>query len=169
MKTLEFLSKRLAVVIALATLSLPARAADQTWTGGSDNQWTTTGNWSGSALPGATDTVTYNNFSTANLSNWLSLPFAIKGLVVSNVPGPVSINSASTLTFTNGINMANATQPLTIAAPVALSTNVMNTNLSWNVVAGQTLAVPGLVSGSGGLYKDGFGTLYLSGTNTFTG
>src|ERR1035441_9992086 len=104
MKSLEFLTQRLAVVVALATLNLSVRA-DQTWTGGTDNQWTTTGNWSGNALPLGADNVIYNNLSTANLSNWLSQAFAIKGLVVSNVPGPVSINSTSTLTVTNGINM----------------------------------------------------------------
>src|ERR1035441_4904363 len=106
MNTLESLAKRFAVVIALATLNLSA-LADQTWTGGTDNQWTTTGNWSSNASPVGADTVIYNNLSTADLSNWLSQAFAIKGLVVSNVPGPVSINSTSTLTVTNGINMTD--------------------------------------------------------------
>ena len=168
MNTLESLVKRFVVVITLATLNLSA-LADQTWTGGTDNQWTTTGNWSGNALPLGADNVIYNNLFTANLSNWLSQAFAIKGLVVSNVPGPVSINSTSTLTVTNGINMTNAAQSLTIAAPVALGASVMGPNLSWYVTNSQTLSVPGVVSGSGGLYKDGLGTLYLSATNTFTG
>src|ERR1035438_3111962 len=168
MNTLESLVKRFVVVIALAALNLSA-LADQTWTGGTDNQWTMTGNWSGNALPLGADNVIYNNLSTANLSNWLSQAFAIKGLVVSNVPGPVSINSTSTLTVTNGINMTNAAQSLTIAAPVALGASVMGPNLSWYVTNSQTLGVPGVVSGSGGLYKDGLGTLYLSATNTFTG
>ena len=59
MKTLEFLAKRLAVVLALATLSLSV-LADETWKGATDNQWTTTANWSGSAIPGSTDFVIYN-------------------------------------------------------------------------------------------------------------
>jgi fibronectin-binding autotransporter adhesin len=159
-------------VLALALLALPSLsvvAADQTWNGGTDTQWTTTANWSGNALPGAADAVIYNNLSVGQLSNWLSQAFSIKGLVVSNVPGPVSINSTSTLTFTNGINMSQATRSLAIAAPVALGAIPMKATLSWNVATGQTLTVSGPISGSAGLYKDGPGALYLSGTNTFTG
>ena len=168
MKTLQFITRRFAAVLALCALSLSA-LADQTWLGGSDNQWTTTANWSGTALPAGADQVVYNNLSTANLSNWLSQAFSIKGITVSNVAAPVSINSASTLTVTNGINMTNAAQSLTIAAPIALGASVMGPNLSWYVTNASQLNVPGVVSGSGGLYKDGSGTLYLSATNTFTG
>jgi autotransporter-associated beta strand protein len=168
MKILESPAKRLAVVITLTTLNLSV-LADQTWLGGSDNQWTTTANWNGAALPGASDQVVYCNLSTANLSNWLSQAFTIKGFTVSNVPGPVSINSASTLTVPNGINMTNAVQSLTLSAPIALGASIMGPNLSWYVTNAAQLNVPGVVSGSGGLYKDGSGTLYLSATNTFTG
>ena len=168
MNTLESLAKRLAVVIALTTLTLSVRA-DQTWIGGTDNQWTTAGDWSGAALPAGADQVIYNNLSTANLSNWLSQAFSIKGITVSNVAVPVSINSASTLTVTNGINMTNAAQNLTIAAPLALGSSVMGPNLSWYVTTNMTLSASSPVSGSGGLYKDGAGALYLNATNTFTG
>ena len=175
MKTLESLARRFTVVIALAALSLSTVAADQTWNGGANNQWTTTANWSGNALPGGTDAVIYNNLSTGHLSNWLAQAFSIKDLVVSNVPGPVSINSsANTLTLTPSflnssnppvaINLSNATYSLTVAASVALGTNQ-----SWYVTNGQTLSIPGAVSGGAGLYKDGLGTLFLNGTNTFTG
>jgi hypothetical protein len=109
---------------ALSAVSLCVRA-DQIWIGTADNQWTTAANWSGSASPGAADAVIYNNLSTGNLSNWLSQPFSIKGLVVSNAPGPVTIASTTALTCTNGINMVQAAQSLRIAAPLALGTNVI--------------------------------------------
>ena len=43
--------------------------------------------------------VIYNGSSTGNLSNWLSQAFSIKGILFTNPAGPVSINSASTLTM----------------------------------------------------------------------
>jgi autotransporter-associated beta strand protein len=155
--------------LALAGLPWPA-LGDQTWKGSTDNQWTTPANWSGSALPGSGDLVIYSSLSIANLSNWLAEDFTVKGLLVSNVPAPVSINSANTLTLTPAtagavaVNMSNATQGLTLAGPVALGTNQ-----SWYVTTNQTLTVPGVISGTNALYKDGFGALLLSGTNTFTG
>jgi hypothetical protein len=75
-------AKRVILLAALLALSLSVQA-DQTWQGTFDNQWTTPGNWSGNAPPGATDTVIYNNTSTGNLSNWLSQPFSIKGITLT--------------------------------------------------------------------------------------
>src|ERR1035437_5659149 len=165
MNTLESPAKRFAVAIALATLNLSV-LADQTWKGTSDNLWSTTANWSGGAAPLAADNVIYNATSTGNLSNWLSSAYTINGILFTNPAGPVSI-SGSALTFNGGgINMSNATQSLTIAAPVALGASNI-----WVVANNQTLLVSGILSGgsANGIYKDGFGTLYLSGANTFTG
>lgn len=156
--------KSLALSLILFCLAQPV-LADQTWKGTTDNQWTTPGNWSGGALPGLTDLVIYNNTSTANLSNWLSQGFSIKGILFSNVPGSVSINSGNVLTNgASGINMTNVTQNLAITASLALGANQ-----SWIVATNQSLTVSGTLSGTGGLYKDAFGTLFLTGTNTFTG
>ncbi|HVM51511.1 MAG TPA: HYR domain-containing protein [Candidatus Acidoferrum sp.] len=158
-----YLPLRLAAVITAAALNFTA-LADQTWKGTTDNLWSTTGNWSGNAQPGSSDIVIYNNFSTANLSNWLSSAYSIKGIEFSNVPSPASI-SGSTLTVAGGgINLSNAAQPLTINAPVALSAAQ-----TWGVATNQSLLVSGVVSGSSTLTKDTWGTLYLNGANTFTG
>lgn len=172
MKTIAVLSKQLVLLAALPILALSA-LADQTWKGTTDNQWNVGGNWSG-GVPGSSDVVIYNNLSTANLSNWLGQPFGIAGILVSNVPTAVSINDTDpindplTITpispATNGIDMTKATHGLTISAAVVLGANQI-----WNVTNTQTLLVPGVVSGSGGLYKDGFGSLYLTGPNSFTG
>jgi autotransporter-associated beta strand protein len=159
---------RCAALFAALHLASSALASDQTWKGTSDNQWTTSGDWSGNALPGTGDAVIYNNLSTGNLSNWLGQDFAIKGIVFSNVPAPVSISSANTLTLTNGINMSNALQTLTINAPLTVGTGT-TTNQIWAVAPNQSLLVQGPVSGPATLYKDAQGTLYLNGTNTFTG
>src|ERR1017187_2791725 len=100
MNTLESLAKRFAIVIALITLNVSV-LADQTWKGTSDNLWTTTGNWSGSAIPTSADNVIYNATSTGNLSNWLSQAFSIKGILFTNPAGPVSLNNSG-ITLTLG-------------------------------------------------------------------
>ena len=90
MKTIAVLSKRLVLLAALPILALSA-LADQTWKGAS----TTNGAWGptgAGAIPGTGDFAIFNNLSTANLSNWLGGDFSIEGVVVSNVPGAVSIN-----------------------------------------------------------------------------
>jgi autotransporter-associated beta strand protein len=166
MKTMNLIPHRLAVLLGLGcALSLSA-LADQTWKGTSDNLWSTTLNWSGGAAPLSTDNVVYNGTSTANLSNWLGSTYTIAGILFTNPAGPVSISGSALTINGGGINMSNATQNLTLAAPIALGAS--NT---WVVNANQTLLVSGLLSGAGanGIYKDGFGTLYLSGANTFTG
>ena len=138
MKTIAVLPKQLLLLAALPILTLPA-LADQTWEGANGNLWNVQANWSGNALPGATDAVIYNNLSTANLSNWLGQDFTIKDIIVSNAPGAVSIGGANkltltptTLNYTNigttnlsllGIGMNNAAQNLAISAAVALGTN----------------------------------------------
>jgi autotransporter-associated beta strand protein len=165
MNTLESLAQRSAVVIALITLNVSV-LADETWKGTSDNLWSTTANWSGGAAPLSTDNVIYNATSTGNLSNWLSSAYTINGILFTNPAGPVSI-SGSTLTINGGgINLSNASQSLTIAAPV-----VLGASQSWVVTNNQTVLVSSVLSGAtaANLYKDGFGALYLSGANTFTG
>ena len=148
--------------LALATLS---GFADQTWKGTTDNQWSTTGNWSGGAAPGSTDLVIYNANSSANLSNWLGSAYSVKGILFTNPAGPVSLNSANTFTSgASGINLSNANQSLTFNAPVALAASQI-----WVVATNQSLTVNGPVSGAFGLYKDSGGTLVLNGTNTFSG
>jgi fibronectin-binding autotransporter adhesin len=184
MKTIAVLPKQLVLLVALPLIALSA-LADQTWKGSVNNQWDVAGNWSGSALPAATDVVIYNNLSALNLGGVLGEAFTIQAVVVSNVPGAVSISdpSSSILTlapttslYTNvvgsttnrmplGIGTANATQNLAISVPVALASTQ-----AWVVASGQTLDVSGPVSGaSSGIYKDGLGTLTLEGTNSFTG
>ena len=80
----------------------------------------------------------------------------------SNPSGPVSIGGANKLTLTNGINMGNATQPLTITAPV-----VVGAAQTWTNSASGSLTVSNL-SGSSALTLAG-GTVVLNGTNTTTG
>ncbi len=172
MKILIAQSKHLLVLTAAAAFSLSA-LADQTWKGPINNLWNVGGNWSGNAIPGTGEAAVFNNLSTANRSTSLGQDFSIGSIVVSNVPGAVSISGANTLTLTPpvlnanlpiGINMSNAIQSLSITAPLSLG----NTQL-WAVASGQGLDVSGTISGAGGLYKDALGALTLEGANSFSG
>ena len=82
------LISRLLLTGALALATLPG-FADQTWKGTTDNQWSTTGNWSGGVAPGSTDLVIYNANSSVNLSNWLGSAYSVKGILFTNPAGPV--------------------------------------------------------------------------------
>ncbi len=171
----------LAVLLALGG-SLVSTLADRNWTGAENNQWTTSANWSGGALPGSGDIVYYNASSAANLSNWLTSAFTIKGLAYSNAPTSVmppngiaigASGTGTTLTIGGGgIDVSLASSNLTLTLPC-----VMGADQSWLVRSNQTLAFSNVVSGSGNLTNiyaanassSAPGTIYLSGANTFTG
>src|ERR1035438_1844592 len=99
MRTNAVSFKQIVLLGALSILALPA-LADQTWTGAANNQWNSAANWSGTALPGASDAVIYNSFSLLNLGGVLGEDFAIQGILVSNAPTAVAIGGANTLTLT---------------------------------------------------------------------
>lgn len=166
-RTRHLLLKNLGLCAVVTTLTLPASAADQRWTG-SSALWNATANWSGGALPAATDLAIFNNLSTGNLSNVLGQSFSIKGLVYTNLATAVSINVTTnihTLTLgASGVDMTTASSNLTIAA-----STILGAAQTWAITTSRTLTVSRPLSGSGNLIKDLPGTLSLTGTNTFTG
>ena len=133
------------------------------WTGAGGTSWIMPGDWLTGVIPSGTNTVLFNNLSTANLATVLNANFNIQSLVVSNPAGPVSIGGANTLALTNGINMANANQSLTITAPV-----VVGAAQTWTNSGAGILTVSNL-SGSATLTLAGTGTVVLNGTNSTTG
>jgi len=79
----------------------------------------------------------------------------------SNMNGPATITDSSTLTV--GASGINCTNNATLNCPV-----VLGAAQSWNVFSANTLAVGGVISGTGSLTVSGPGTLTLSGANTYT-
>lgn len=148
-------------LIVVASLCAASSAyADQTWTGDAlDGFWTSTGNWSGAAIPGAADIAIFNASSDTNTATTLAATFSIKGLRILNPVGAVSIAAGNTLTLdSSGIDMSTAEQDLSIAAPL-----VVNTAQTWNVASSRLLTVSGSSSGStGALTKSGDGILQLN-------
>jgi autotransporter-associated beta strand protein len=142
-------------------------AAPKTWSGGSgsDSQWTTAGNWVGGVAVAAADTVVYDAYSAARLTDQtLGASINIGGLTLTAPVGPVTILPGNTLTLgTAGLDLSAALWDLTLGCGVSLGATQ-----SWNVNTGRTLTVSGPINGASVLTKTGAGTLVLSGTNTFS-
>ena len=136
------------------------------WTGAVGTFWTTAGNWSSGTVPSPGDPINFNSSSTANLNTVLNTNFGISTLTVTVPTGSVSIaaGGAYTLSITNGINLASATQDLTMTAPLALGASQ-----TWSVTNTHTLSVNGGVSGSAALTLSGGGKVSLGGAATYTG
>lgn len=159
------LSRSSLIVVASLCVATSVHA-DQTWTGDTlDGFWTSTGNWSGAAIPGASDVAIFNVTSDTNTATTLGATFSIKGLKIVDPIAAVSIAAGNTLTLdSSGIDMSTATQNLTVNAPL-----VLGVAQSWNVQTGRTLTVSGGVSGTGPLTTSGAGIVALGGTNAYTG
>ena len=134
------------------------------WTGATNTSWVTPGNWNPGGAPAKGQSVVFNNLSLTNLATVLNADFSLYYLTLLNPSGPVSIGGTNTLTLASGINLAAATQNLTINAPL-----VLGASQDWTVVGTRTLSVNGPVSGEAGLNILGGGTVSLGGTNTYTG
>ena len=134
------------------------------WTGTSSTSWGTAGNWSAGTIPSAGTNVVFDALSSANLATVLDTGYNLNSLSVISPTGPVSIGGASTLSLTNGINLAYATQPLTMTAPLMLGASQ-----SWTVTNQASLSANGGISGSATLSLAGGGTVSLGGADTYTG
>ncbi len=134
------------------TLQVPDPASTD-WTGNTDDNWQTSGNWTAVVLPGPGSSVVFNaaaphlptlyqNESVAGVK-FLTAGWTILGSGTLTI-GAVGVNSAGA-----GAN--------TIAPPVTLGANS-----TWTTAAGNTLRVTGDVTGgSRALIKAGPGTLVL--------
>ena len=152
------------------------------WTGGANPSWMSAANWDSTNLNPTINqlgdfAVVFNNRSTNNLNtvlNFASNPavsnnFSVYGITVSNPPGPVSMGATNTLVVGNFINLAGASQNLTINAPVFIGEQQGFARHFWTVASGRTLSLNGGVGGASDLMIAGGGTVALAGINTYTG
>ncbi|HZZ26912.1 MAG TPA: family 43 glycosylhydrolase [Pirellulales bacterium] len=141
------------------------------WSGSTSSNWSATGNWSSSQVPSASGSVA--NFGT-NSSNHYSVnldsPQTISRInFLSSASYTIGANGGNVLTFVKmeddpaaTINVSAGSH--TIAAPIT-TTNDLGINVT---PAASILTLSGSLSGVN-LYKYGFGTLTLGGTDTYTG
>jgi MBG domain (YGX type)/YDG domain/Bacterial Ig-like domain (group 3) len=134
-----------------------------TWTGATNGDWMTAGNWSSDTVPQAGDDLVFPPAPTS--SNFV---------VVNNFPANTQFNSITIEASTYSLSG----NPIDVATEVAAtyssgsSNDAIATDLiggTVSVATGGTLNMEGAISGSAGLSLSGGGTFDLSGTNTYSG
>jgi chondroitin AC lyase len=148
-----------------------------TWdtTAGSGGGWQAgSGTWSNSpsqmswtTSPTGTNALSWTDSASANFSASGPSSIAVQGAVNVNnitVSGTGYSFSGGTLNVLGSIQSA-------VNANIASALTLPAAGLSVSSGSGQALTIAGKITGSGGLIKNGsnYGTLILSGSNTFTG
>ena len=142
------------------------------WLNAAAGNWSAAGNWTSATAPAATGLPTYNlNFTpsgTYTVSHDLNNGFQLNQLTVA---GDVTITGTNSLAFTaNGFLLPqfnqNSSSAVTVDTPLNLA--AMTTFGSTSVGA---VTMTKLISGTGGLTKNGAGTLQIYGVtqNTYSG
>src|SRR5207247_810296 len=157
---------RAALLGVLALLTLAPRGAAQTftWTGASNPNWKTNGNWLGGAAPtgnGGENLVFPSG--AANLTNNNNLKGTSFNSITISGSGYTVGGNATTLTGSLADSSVAGTNTISLGLTFAATRTVTVSN------AATTLTISGVISGAGGLTKSGSGTVTLSAANTYTG
>jgi len=135
-----------------------------TWTGNSDAYWTNSLNWATNAVPGAANTVYFNDGANGNTATQIGTNLSVADVNISGGIRTVGIFGTNTLTVgSGGIQITNALADLTLGAAVSLGAAQ-----TWSVASGCTLTLTNKLSGSGNpvLTLNGGGTFYLNNDNS---
>ncbi|MGC9941922.1 MAG: autotransporter-associated beta strand repeat-containing protein [Verrucomicrobiota bacterium] len=159
-------------------------AATFVWNGaGTNANWSTSSNWAGDVAPTNNGTAAIVLSGTNNLSPNVDTAWSISSLTISNGAGAFLLGGSMLTIGSGGITNGSANGQI-INNPIALANNQ-----TWNALSNQITfngninkasnllsiagnfnsLITGIVSGAGGLTKNGTGTNYLSGANTYSG
>ena len=137
------------------------------WTGASSAYWNNGGNWISNLPPTALSDLTFSYLS-GNLSNVLGQDFTVNSLVFLNLNNGVTINGANTLTLgAGGVDMIAANHSVSLNCPVTIGAAQ-----TWTIGPnnpGNLLTLNGPLAGTAAFSKGGYGTMIISGTNSFSG
>jgi autotransporter-associated beta strand protein len=130
---LSFLRSRFntaAAALAAVLLATPAaHAASAAWLGTTDSLWSTAGNWSGSTIPGVSNTATFNGTGSGNTA------IDVGTISLLNI----TFDTASAAAYTLG----TGADTITLGTPSAVTMNstvVQNETINANLTLGTALA-----------------------------
>ena len=166
----------------IATAIAPATAF--TWDGnGSDNNWSTGGNWVGGTAPTTTGTsLTFANGSRTSPN--MNANYSVTGVTFSNNASSFTLGAAAGNTLTllgdvvnNSANTQRLNEPLAIGGAVNLNAasgslvvySNITLSLSLAVAGSNNVTLNGNITGSGTFNMNGAGTLTLGGGNVSAG
>ncbi|MCI0335304.1 MAG: hypothetical protein L0228_19010 [Planctomycetes bacterium] len=181
--------------IAALVVAAPAFAATWTWTGGSAfvNHWFNGGNWNPTTVPANDGTADIIFAGTTRLTPDLNQAYNVNSVTFNNTAGAFNLHSIAGNTLTigaggitnNDADLQIIDHPITLGAPqtwnaasgqIRISDQVNNGGnlLTIDVPAGGTFSFSdGVISGSGGLTKNGLGLLtnffLFPPSNTYSG
>jgi autotransporter-associated beta strand protein len=134
--------------------------ATHVWSGAASSTWSDPGNWSAGGAPSASESDVVLQFPAAPAT--LSLNNDIIGLTVDSMSfADMYTMNGQVLTVAGMLDVSGGPS-VTVSSDMILTSNVV-----MNVAASGTFTIAGALSGTGGVYKDGPGTLALSGGNTY--
>lgn len=167
-------------LIFLFLFSINNFAAVKTWDGGgADNNWTTAANWDGDTAPVANDDLVFpatapqqsNNNNFFILTAFRSITYQGGTYTVSGNPFRLSnglIIGGGTQTINTAISLT-AAQTFTFAQTSLTTIAVLSVSSGGLIFDGDGNGGIGLISGSGGLTKNGLGAVLLASSSGFTG
>jgi autotransporter-associated beta strand protein len=126
----------------------------------------------GSLVQNGAGTLTLNAANTYSGGTTLNTGTLVIGNTTAAGTGTITQSSGSSLlkfdttgTISNNMSIYNVASNQTMT----LSGSITAQNTTYDVASGTTLSINGTIIGSGGVTKNGTGTLTLTGNNTFTG
>ncbi len=154
----------------VVTVTVANTGLSTTWTNNGDGSWTTGANWnSNPAYPQNPGDAAFLGVGSAYTTVTLNAPISVAAVTFTNGNSFRIADAGNALTMNNPYGSAlitvNAGSSNTIAAPVALATNLTVATLSGTAL-NLTNTISN-VSGSQRLTVNGPGTVVLSGINTY--
>ncbi len=148
------------------------------WNLNSDGNWSTGANWADGFAPNATGAVAaFAGVATAPRTITLDSNATVGALIFNNA-NAYTISGANSLTLSGNFVSGNASGAF-MGPVVTVNTgnHTINTNIAisgalaplFAINQGARLTAGGVISGSTGVVKSGFGTLTLGGNNTYSG